>query len=177
METNPVEKTAAIAVPCPAPFSVTVEGKEPYFDPADCPLGKTPSDYQLAFSSTQANRVFAHTIVWKPKDKCCKVTSAVLTVKLKSIQQGTSQTSSDAGNDTIAVRGIQAGPVVPPIEGYIYTSFPFAAGTAVTKTFQITGTALDKLNCNHTLSFFVQDDTTVISASLALTGCCLGKIC
>src|SRR3954447_6997383 len=94
----------AIALPgpaaCPAPFSVTLNANTPYVLPSDLPRG---ANYQTGLNSTEADKAYFHTFVWKHEHRCCQITSAVLTVKMKALQPGQSNTSSDAGNDNITL--------------------------------------------------------------------------
>jgi hypothetical protein len=158
-----------VKVACPNPFRITLDATVPYADSADF-LPRFTS-YQTALGYTGNNKVYAHTFVWKPNSKCCKVTSAVLTVKMKSNSAGTAG-GADAGNDSIAVTA-PGGASVLPFAEKVYSNFPFPKGTLSTKTWNITGPSLDKLNTANTLSFVVEDDTSVLSATLVLTGCCL----
>lgn len=122
-----------------------------------------------------ANKIFLGTFPWKPKFKCCEIARATLTVNMKSNTVGTSATASNAGNDTISVMvgGVGA---LPQPGGPVYTGpFPVPAGTVITKTFNITGTALANLETGGGLSFQVQDDTMVTSATLTMSGCCLSR--
>jgi hypothetical protein len=95
---------------------------------------------------------------------------------MKSNTPGTTATTADAGNDTIGVTVVGGVGAMPQPGGPVYgPTFPFPAGTLITKTFNITGTALAKLEIGNGLSFGVQDDTMVTSATLTLSGCCLSK--
>lgn len=131
---------------------------------------------QVGLNNAVPNKQFLGTFQWKPKSKCCEITRAVLTVKMKANSGGQSATTADAGNDTIGVTVAGGVGAMPQPGGVVYgPTFPFPAGTLVTKTFNITGTALAKLESGGGLSFLVQDDTMVTSASLQLSGCCLSR--
>lgn len=122
------------------------------------------------------NKQFLGTFPWKPKFRCCEISRATLTVNMKANQGGTSATAADAGNDTIGVTVAGGVGAMPQPGGQVYApNFAFPAGKLVTKTFNITGTALAKLENGDGLSFGVQDDTMVTSATLTLSGCCLSK--
>src|SRR5213079_1714432 len=92
---------------------------------------------------------------------------------MKSNGPGQSQNSADAGNDGIAI--MHAGVVVAPYNEAVYSgiSRPFGVGQVAIKTWNLTGAALSNLNASGYLSFAVQDDTSVQSATLQLWGCCL----
>jgi hypothetical protein len=161
-------------VPCPAPFNVTIDAAVPHIVAGEFNAAQL-ANHQEALNYTKANKGYAHTFEWKPNAPCCQVTNAVLTVHMKSIEGGTSATSIDAGNDLIAIVGSGGTTIMPYHEPVYGPKFPFPAGTLATKTWNLTGAALAKLNTSHMLSFYVQDDTTVLSATLALSGCCLNK--
>ena len=157
---------------CPNPISETINVGQPN-------VGAFRAD-QLALprawlNDSAANKAFLGTFQWKPKSKCCEITRATLTVNMKANTASTSATASDAGNDTI---GVMVGGVgaMPQPGGQVYTpTFAFPAGTLITKTFNITGTALANLETGGGLSFVVQDDTMVMSATLTLSDCCLSR--
>lgn len=156
-------------VACPAPFSVTLNANTPYVLPSDVPSG---ANYQTSLNYTGADKSYFHTFVWKHERRCCQVTSAVLTVHMKANQPGQSNTSSDAGNDNITLW--HAGQVVQPYNERIYgPPYPFPAGQTATKVWNLNATALGILNSSGALTFGVEDDTSVTSATLQLTGCCL----
>lgn len=160
----------AAKMPCPAPFNVTIDAVTPFVNTSDFSPGHL-ANYQTALGYTGINKGYLHTFAWKPQSKCCQVTKAVLTVKLKANKGGKSATSSDAGNDTISV--VHAGTGVAPYSEKVYNSWPFSAGQTVVKTWDLTGVALTNINTDKRLSFAVQDDTQVVSATLRLEGCCL----
>jgi hypothetical protein len=97
----------------------------------------------------------------------------VLTVKMKANQGGQAANSPDAGNDGIAL--MSGGSTVPPYSAGVYAGIPrpFNPGQLASVTWNLTGAALANINANNSLSFAVQDDTSVQSATLQLSGCCL----
>ncbi|MDX6612579.1 MAG: hypothetical protein QOD75_1765 [Blastocatellia bacterium] len=155
---------------CPNPIAVTLTATTPNVLNADF----TPAMLAAprAFLNDPApNKVFMHTFTWKRPQRCCEITRAVLTVKFKANQGGQSNTSSDAGNDGVAL--MHLGSVVPGFSGSIYSSWPFNAGQTATRTFNLTGAALNFLNTTDTASVYSQDDSAVVSVTLQLWGCCL----
>lgn len=126
---------------------------------------------RAGLNDSQPNKMFLYSFVWKPSGKCCTIVGATLTVKMMSNQPGSSKTASDAGNDLIGITRNGAG--VPGYAGPVYTSFPFPANQATTKTYVLTGAELANLNADNRLSFNVEDDTRVTSATLSLARCCL----
>ncbi len=169
-----MESTAVAPVPCPAPFTTTLDATVPQIVTTDFSAAQL-ANYQQALNSHVANMPYAHTFVWKPNTCCCVATSATLTIVMRSIQGGASATSADAGNDLFAVVGFGGVALVPSAPVYAGVARPFPANTTVTKVVPISGSALNKLNTEHTLSFFVEDDTSIVSATLTLSGCCLSK--
>ncbi len=178
METNKDSKTNLPPVaPCPDPMTVTLTAEQSNVVTADFNAAQL-ANYQGELGYNSPNKAYAHTFEWKPKTRCCQVTKAVLKVELKAIQRGASPKSADSGNDRIAI--VSSGGVsIPPFNEPVYDpngTFPIPAGTLATKIWSLQGSDLNKLNTAHTLSFFVQDDSSVLSATLVLTICCLDKI-
>ena len=122
-----------------------------------------------ALTDANTNRVGRRT-----EERCCQITKAILTVNMKSNQRGQSKTSSDAGNDQIAI--MSNGNPVSPFNELVYSPPPawsFNMNQPATKSWPLNQTALDKINAFGRLSFGVGDDTRVESATLQLWGCCL----
>jgi hypothetical protein len=166
----------AVALPvntCPAPLNLTLNANTPNVFTGDFAAGQL-SSYQTALNYPGTDKHYLHTFQWKNEHRCCQITRAVLTVKMKA-NQGGSVNGSDAGNDDIVV--MHLGAVVQPYSERIYThppvNFPFNTGQTATKTWNLTGAALANINANNRLSFDVEDDTMVQSATLQLSGCCL----
>src|SRR5436853_283917 len=118
---QPQERTVAaeaIALPgpaaCPAPFSVTLNANAPYVLPSDIPHGV---NYQTGLNYTGADKAYLHTFVWKHEQRCCQITSAVLTVKMKALLPG-QVGGSDASNDDISI--VQAAQAVQADEETVH---------------------------------------------------------
>lgn len=157
--------------PCPNPVNLTINVGAP--NQADFSAAQWNAP-RAGLNDHGKNKHFLGTFQWKPKYKCCEIASATLTVTMQANSGGQSANSPDAGNDGIGV--VNAGITVPPYSGAVYTGlWPFSAGKQVTKTWNITGAALAKIESGGGLSFAVQDDTMVKSATLVLRGCCLNK--
>lgn len=161
---------------CPAPYHQIFTATSPCavfeadFTPAQ--LGAP----RACLNDSGGNKHFLYTFQWKMPTPCCQITQARLTIKMKANSEGRSAKSSDAGNDGITV--MYSGASVPPYSESVYSSWPFSQGQTATKTWNLTGVALDNLCHSGRLSFAVQDDTMVLSASLELCGCCLrGEPC
>lgn len=161
-------ETLGSTVPaCPRPITLTLNATPPNVFTGDFGAVALAAP-RAGLNDAVANKFFLYTFQWKSEGKCCQITSAVLTVKMKANILGTAPppTSSDAFNDTIAV--VQMG-----TSERVYGSTSFPAGTLATKTWNLTGAVLNNINANNRLSFAVQDDTNVLSATLQLWGCCL----
>lgn len=156
---------------CPNPIALTLTAKNPTsFDPADFPAGGAPHMSGLGDPSHDKN--FWYTFQWKRAERCCQITRAMLTVVLKANLPGQSKTSPDAGNDTIAIVYNKAS--VAPYSENVYSHWPFSVGQTVTKQWvSLNATELSNINASGRLSFAVQDDSQVVSATLQLWGCCL----
>ncbi len=156
---------------CPTPMNITLKAPPPTqatpnstdFPPAPPP----PSGIEPNFGGTTKNRHFRHTFSWKPLTDCCQYLSGTLTLTYEALSQGQSTTSPNAGNDSWSIwkNGTVQG------SGYVYTSFPFQQGQTGTITIQLTPAML----AGNRLSFLVQDDTSVKSATLNVVACCVRK--
>jgi hypothetical protein len=157
-------------VPCPNPFSVTLPGS-----PGGVVHSNTgdftnvhPYAWASGFGDANANKYFAYTFnlsryVSNPKI-CCALTSATLTLNLKCI-------NDIPENDTWGI--VRNSASVPGSGGTI--GWPSGCN-GQTKTVTWTATAADvaHMNSDARLSFAIQDDTTVLSATLNVSGCCCG---
>lgn len=166
--------TANVPVPCPNPQHIVLTAGA-----ANVLNNIFPGDFSAAalaaprvgLGDAHCDKFFLCTFKLDLPSKCCQITRAVLTVKMKANQPGSSVNDHSAGNDTIGIYRNGAGVV-----GYgehVYSNWPFAAGQPSVKTFNLTGAELTNLNTDRRLSFVVQDDTMVQSATLELWGCCL----
>lgn len=167
-------KIVPVCIPCPDPSILEVNSKAQYYDQNDF------SSKQLSLATDQfnhsgLNRFFLHTYIWKPKHRCCQVLKAHIQVKMTSLTSAKSIKSSNAGNDGIAI--VQnGGNVLLSEKVYSDSTFPIPKGEVVIKNFVLTGSQLNWLNSNNTLSFYVQDDTTVNWIKIRLEICCLKKV-
>jgi hypothetical protein len=130
----------------------------PDFPTTSCSAGFEPN-----FGGTTYDRCFRHTFTWKVPGPECRCLSGELTIHYTANQDG--QPGSGSGNDTVAI--FSGGSVVAGTSQALYTG--------VVKKGQ-TGTKTIKLNCdmlkNNRLSFLLQDDTSVTSATLHVVYCC-----
>lgn len=164
-----MERPTGRPIPCPSPVSLTLNVGAP--NQAD--FSAASWALRVGLNYTGINKHFLGTFTWQPKSKCCELSSAILTVKMQANSGGASATASDSGNDGLGV--VLSGGTSSGIGGPVYSNFPFPAGTQITKTYPITGSALAKLDSGGGLSFLVEDDTKVTSATLVIRGCCLNK--
>jgi hypothetical protein len=161
---------------CPKPVAVTLTASPPSFFAGDFtqgPNSQLSSPHMTALGQQTPDHNFLYTFQWAAGERCCQITRAVLTVKMKSILGGQTTTSSDAGNDGIAI--MYQGQAVAPYNEAVYSGIPrpFNPGQLATKQWVLNQAALNIINTQGHLSFAVQDDTSVVSATLQLTGCCL----
>lgn len=147
---QPINLTASApsaATPNPADF------------PATCGTGWEPK-----FGGTAINKCFRHTFTWKAPRPECRCLSGELTIRYKALQGGPANSASSA-NDVMYI--YSGGSAVAGTNQQLYTG-AVTTGQAGTKTI--------RLNCdmlrNSRLSFLVQDDTSVTSATLRVVYCC-----
>jgi hypothetical protein len=167
---KPQERKAPANESCPRPIALTLNASTPNVVTAD--FGSVQLSGPRAWLNDPApNKSFLYTFQLSKEGTCCEISRAVLTVKMKANQGGQSKTSSDAGNDGITIMYLGNG--VPPFSQPVYSNWPFSAGQTVTKTWNLTGAALNHINASHRLSIYVQDDTMIQSVTLQVWGCCL----
>jgi hypothetical protein len=165
-------------VPCPDPKTHTETASAPSPAVVDAsqldPALVSPPNAEPNFGGTTPNKVFRHTFKFKmPEGKCCQCTDATLTLKLKALQPGHSHEQSNAGNDKwyIYKNGQLCG--TPANANYVYDKLPVNTGDIVTKTIKVPCECLAVSGGVGKLTFAVQDDTSVQSATLNVRGCCL----
>jgi hypothetical protein len=151
-------------VPCPSPVHITQTVSSPT---AAAPYGPDfPAAYQAPsppFGSTASNRIFRHTFRWRPKGDCCQNVSGRLTVRYRALAGGPAGSSTSANDGMgLFVNGTNVG-------GQMLYSGAVTTGQVGTKTFALTPAML----ANYRVSFLLQDDSTVISASLQVDACCV----
>ena len=156
------DNSAATSRRCPKPRNQTLtisapQSAVPYVPdfPNHCSNGFEPK-----FGGTHIDKCLRHTFSWK-QSRSCENDHGTLTIKYKALFAGPHY----ADNDTVAL--YSNGSVVPG------TSQPLYSGTAVvglikTKSIPLTAAML----ANNRVSFLVQDDTSVLSATLNVVQCC-----
>ena len=164
-------------VPCPHPVSLTLNAPgtpptPPTPDPLDFAPTLTAAVTGSQWNQTAINKSFGHTFHFPMPNgnECCLMTTGTLQVKVKCLQSGGANTST-SGNDDIEL--VKAPGV--PVTGFAKRIWPqpkgCVAGAVTTVTF--TGIPASVLSTGR-VSFFVEDDTAVLGATLTLHGCCLG---
>jgi hypothetical protein len=165
--------------PCPKALALTI--------PANSSSNVFAGDFtptQLAgavgLNYPGSDKPFVYTFQWRREQTCCQVTKAVLTVRMRSNQPGQSKTSYDAGNDSINImhggnsiygEAVYSGP--PPLWPFPVNQLAVKQWTWTLNASTLSNTILSNINNSNRLSFYVQDDTRVESATLQLSGCCL----
>ena len=173
----PKDELPIVKGDCPKPITnLTLTATSPTsFVAADFNAGQLAGPQMTTLGDKSNDKHFLYTFQWKREERCCQITKAILTVKMKSNQSGQSKNSPDAGNDQIAI--MSNGNLVPPYNELIYMGPPpawsFNVNQPATKTWPLNQTALNNINASGDLSFVVGDDTRVESATLQLWGCCL----
>ncbi len=173
-DAQPTERRSppgAVIIQCPVPMNVNLTAPPPTaatpYAPDFPPPPSPPSGIEPNFGGTVIDRHFRHTFTWKPLTECCQYLQGTLTFTYKALSGGKSATSSDAGNDTwVIYKGTSV-----LASGKVYGSFPFSPGTTGTKTIPLTPAMLT----GDRLSFLVQDDTSITSATLNVVACCVRK--
>jgi hypothetical protein len=171
MEAPQLEGAAIVPrVPCPHPSTQTINATGTPQGGPDFPAAWN-GHYASGLNDPSPNHIFAYTFHFKwpsPDRVCCELVGAVLTVKVKCL-------NDIPENDTWAV--VNNGVGVPGSGGKI--GWPAGCnGQTKTLTWTATPAMLSQMNAEGTdphLSFAVQDDTSVLSASLQLTECCVLK--
>jgi hypothetical protein len=176
VSTELAEKPTSVPkILCPNPSLVSLSESNVYFETNEFSTQQLSTSHHGNFGSNQANAFFMHTFNWKPELKCCQVLKAELILKVKALRPGSNPTTSpDAGNDTVTI--VKNGGTTIISEKIYPSGSPFSAGYSISKTVVLNTVAqLSWLNTAQKLSFIVQDDTSVESATLKLTICCLSK--
>jgi hypothetical protein len=175
----PFDRTLTVGgVPCPDPkthIEIASAPSPAVVDASQLDPGLVrPPNAEPNFGGTTHDKVFRHTFKFKmPEGKCCQCMDATLTINLKTLQQGTSHQTPDAGNDKwyIYKNGKLCG--TPENANFLYDALPIKPGQAVTKTIKVPCGCLAVSGNTAKLTFAVQDDTSVEAATLNVRGCCL----
>lgn len=151
--------------PCPSPITLNLT--------AGPPSAPTPVASEFAagmnvagsvWNQAAPNKHFGHTFRFPAIKECCLMTKGVLTIRIKALQPGP-KNSPSSGNDGIAI--VSGGIVKSSQSAWPNGNPPNTAPITINIPPQVLSTGL--------VSFYVQDDTAVLSAQLQLTGCCIRK--
>ena len=118
-----------------------------------------------ALTDANTNRVGRRT-----EERCCQITKAILTVNMKSNQRGQSKTSSDAGNDQIAI--MSNGNPVSPFNELVYSPPPawsFNLNQPATKSWPLTKPLWTRLTLS-VASVLVSGTTRALNQQLSNFG-------
>ena len=160
-------RPSGVQVPCPYPITVHLSAGPS--GPAAPVLSQFPVNLRpliggSVWNQTAIDKQFGHTFRFNPLTKeCCAMTSGTLTLHLKALLGGPGASAANDGVN-VYVGGVQIAAVTP------WTS---SVLTGATRTIPIP-IAANNLTSGF-VSFYVQDDTAVVSAELDLTGCCVTK--
>ncbi len=130
---------------CPNPVTITLSAQAP-----------TPG-----FGGKNINTQFHHTFQWKMADKCCQYLSGSVTIKYVALQGGPAGSATSA-NDLAGVTGL------PSVK-----MFPNGATTGQTGSITIPLTAAFLATLGTSLTIGSEDDSSITSATLTLSACCL----
>lgn len=165
------EATSIDSQRCPFPDVLRIPGGTP---PAPV-LSEFPSIVRplvggSVWNQTAADKAFGHTFRYPvaAPNECCVITGGKLIINIKALQDGFPK-GVGAANDGVNVYTGNA--VVGQNSPWWLTGV--TSGTTKTVTFPIPAGALT----SGLLSFYVQDDTAVLSAELVIERCCLRKPC
>lgn len=163
------ERKPGPPVACPHPVTLVITNPPgaPTPDPLD--FGSTASAVAgSTWNQTSANKGFGHTFHFPApgRGECCLMTKGTLEVTIKCLQGG-SPGSSTSGNDYVEL--MEGGHSVP---GYSPKAWPTGCTTGAVHNVVISNIPASILSTGHA-SFYVEDDTAVLSAKLTLSGCCL----
>ena len=128
----------------------------------EIPLGLR-SIPRASFNDSQVDRLFVHTMRWEnlvPKGTCCALTKGTATVVLRDLGNALSN------NDVVGI-GLPGGAVGQEQA----LNFPPASGGIRTVNLSLTPAIL----ASGHVTIFAQDDHSVQSISVKLTGCCLAE--
>lgn len=141
---------------CSNPLTHTLSASHPGWFPQDFP--STLQGPSATLNDSRVDLPYKHTFRWKPR-AACELTSAVLSVNVKA------NGSSLANNDTISVVHDTA---------YLFhqSIWNGVVGAPKTITWPLSAAALANAAADRRVSFYVQDDTAVVSATLQLNWCC-----
>lgn len=178
---QPVQPPVDQNVPCPDPQTITLAASAPsaaVVDPSQLPASLvSPPNAEPNFGGATSDRVFRHTFQFKlPENKCCQCTNVTLTLKLEALKNASDPThgASDASNDKWYI--YKNGKLCGSSFGWVYDPIPkggVSPGAVITKTIRVPCDCLAVSGGVGKVTFVVQDDTSVQSATMTVKGCCV----
>lgn len=171
---EPIPKDGSLS-PCPDPQTITQTATAPsaaVVDPSQLPSNLVaPPNAEPNFGGTSANRVFRHTFQFKlPNNKCCQCTSATLVLRLRALQDAMDPTHTDTYSSNDKWYIYKNGQLCS--YGWVY-DYPVKKDTAISKKINVPCDCLAKAGGAGKLTFVIQDDTSVQSATMTVKGCCV----
>jgi hypothetical protein len=158
---------------CPKPQHISLTQAAGAATPvlANFPTIPCSAGFEPNFGGTTLDRCVRHTFSFPPPSElCCQCVEGkhnTLTLRYKALQGGPAGSASSA-NDTFAIFS----------NGLAISGTSHALYSGAVTTGQI-GTKTIRLKCswltNNQLNFLIQDDTSLISATLNVNACCVKK--
>jgi len=85
----PANEIPIVKSDCPHPIALTLTATNPAnFFAADFSSGQLAAQHMTGLGDASINKNFLYTFQWKREERCCQITKAILTVKMKSNQSG-----------------------------------------------------------------------------------------
>ena len=159
-----------VAPTCPHPFSTTYSASTttpPTLDPIDFTGNLAAAVAGSTWNQTSANKGFGYSFHVPAPKNCCLTQTGILTVTVKALVPGKPPSSTSA-NDWVQL--VQHGASVAGSGVQ-----PFATGATLNQTKTVTINVPASVLATGIVSFYVQDDSAVLSAQLKVTGCCINK--
>lgn len=157
-------------VACPRPVTISLTrnsgAASPYLPDMPTAMQTGGANGGIAastFNQTSSNKWFGHTFHFKTAEgQCCALQPGQLTVTYRALEGG-------QVNDGSAP-SVNGAPYPNYLPGYIWPQgATVTVGQTVTKSYVIP----PQIMATGRVSFYAQDDTAVVSATLTGSGCCL----
>ncbi len=152
---------------CPKPQHISLTQTAGAATPvlANFPTTPCSAGFEPNLGGTTSDRCVRHTFSFPPPSElCCQCVEgkhSTLTLRYKALQGG-------PANDTFAI--FSSGSVISGTSHALYSG-AVTTGQIVTKTIPLKCSWLT----NNQLNFLIQDDTSLISATLNVNACCVKK--
>jgi len=165
------ERRPGPPVACPHPVTLVITNPPPVApapDPADFGPPLASAVAGSVWNQTAVNKAFGHTFHFPApvRGECCLMTKGTLEVTIKCLQGGPAGSATSANDYVELVQGAASVP------GYTPKAWPTGCSTGAVHNVMINNIPASILSTGR-VSFYVEDDTAVLSAKLTLEGCCL----